>query len=86
MRISVDESDPGYSANVSDCEVELNGKCLPLNSIVTADEELGEIWFYPMNGQGDFFQHPDEAGNEIFPLALLRGKVRIVQTGDANGN
>ena len=60
MRISVDKNDPGYSpfAASSVDKVKLNGEVL--RYVVTADDKLGIVVYYPLDDNGRLIREDDE--------------------------
>lgn len=54
MRVSVDENDEGFDPerNRWVLDVEIDGKLIPRNQTITADEEAGKVLVYVMNERG----------------------------------
>lgn len=71
MRISVEPGDTGYQDDTRNIEVTLNG--IVVEHVITADEELGFVLFYPTDENGDFI-HLD---NGRLVRQMKMGKVVI---------
>ena len=74
MRVSVRESDKGYTAKAFDCEVYLDGK--KIQNCFTADEELGVAYCYKTDEQGEVVIDP-ETGNSLVEIER-HGDVKII--------
>ncbi len=72
MRLSMDESDPGYNPYIAiRAKTYLNG--IEFNDCITADEELGEVIAFARDGAGLMIGPDDKPVTEI-----RRGTVKIL--------
>ena len=76
MRLSVIEDDPGYRnlTITSSCSIHLDGIDIT-NRVFTADEELGKVWCFKKNEEGNSFLDPNDPSRAA--TELLEGKVKI---------
>ena len=74
MRVSADRNDPGYREEMN-FDVRLNGVTLRRGTVVTADEDKGEVLVICFGKDGR--PVPDHARRDVL-TDLRRGKVEIV--------
>lgn len=79
MRVTVDENDEGYSAERNEwvLDIEFNGKLIPRNQAITADEEAGKVLVYVFSDRlRPVMIQRDDKPEKPF-MRVLSGNVKI---------